>query len=652
MNTLKFLPIFLILNYVNIYSQNVEFPTWGQFSEYEKNMTVYEKDTTANAVILQEVGYSYTEDGGDYNIVTDFHIRIKILKKEGFENGNIKIRLYKEETLSKLKAITTNFVNGVPIRKEVLKSNIFNEKINENWNSVSFAFPDLQEGSILEYSYTKKSPYYYKFGGGWTFQSDIPTLKSTFYAKIPGFWNYNISTVNIKSQNVKQNILVKKCLQIGGATADCMFLELEETDVPAFIEEDFSLSKYNFLKKINFELKTITRTDGITIQYNKTWADTDKRIFADERFGKEYGITSVIKKQLPSNVINEPDELERAKKVYEFIKKYYHWNGEYELWKDFNAKKSFEAKTGSVTEINSMLINALLASGIQSDIALLSTRENGLVTKLFPVVSDFNYLIAHIKIGDKDYFLDATQPLLPFNMLPYECLNHDIRVFPKKADSYWVDYDPEPNNETNINALAHISPDGEITSQVRVSSSGYRALQKREAIDEEGEEKYIESKLNEHEDIELDNYKIENVENLAQNLIETFEMKTSSVLSTTDKLYISPYVYKEFEENPFKQVDRQYPIDFAYPRKYNFTIVMMLPEGYKAMDSGKNRKSYLPDLGGNLINIIEIQDNKITVKLSLTISDTVFNPEDYKIIKMVFAELIKFQEEKLILTKI
>ena len=54
----------------NLIAQKIDFPAWGDFSAYEKDMKVYEKDVNAHAVVLTEMGYSYVEDGGDYKINT------------------------------------------------------------------------------------------------------------------------------------------------------------------------------------------------------------------------------------------------------------------------------------------------------------------------------------------------------------------------------------------------------------------------------------------------------------------------------------------------------------------------------------------------------------------------------------------------------
>jgi len=91
-------------------------------------------------------------------------------------------------------------------------------------------------------------------------------------------------------------------------------------------------------------------------------------------------------------------------------------------------KTAIENKTGNSSEINISLINVLKSVDLNAELVLLSTRNNGFATKLYPVISEFNYVIAKLNNNDKIYLLDATSKLKPFGQLPYQCLNGYGRV--------------------------------------------------------------------------------------------------------------------------------------------------------------------------------------------------------------------------------
>src|SRR5690606_13980299 len=99
------------------------------------------------------------------------------------------------------------------------------------------------------------------------------------------------------------------------------------------------------------------------------------------------------------------------------IKTWFKWNQYYGKYSDEGIKRALEKRSGNVTDINLSLVAALSAAGVDAEAVVLSTRDNGMVNKLYPILSDFNYVIAKVNIDDQSYFLDATDPLLPFGLL-------------------------------------------------------------------------------------------------------------------------------------------------------------------------------------------------------------------------------------------
>ena len=85
-----------------------------------------------------------------------------------------------------------------------------------------------------------------------------------------------------------------------------------------------------------------------------------------------------------------------------------------------------------------LLYNLLSEQDINVTPILLSTRNNGLPTKIYPVISDFNYIIIRAIINGKQYFLDATNKYLEFGQIPFRCLNQYGRLLDFKKGSKWI----------------------------------------------------------------------------------------------------------------------------------------------------------------------------------------------------------------------
>ncbi len=156
-------------------------------------------DSSTNAVVVADVGNSkFIANTSEFTFSVIFteKKRIKIINKNGFDAATITIPLYvddnnKAEKLSDLNAYTYNLENGKVVETKVGKSSVFTEKHSKNWIYNKFTFPDLKEGSIIEYSYSVKSDFFFNLQP-WTFQGEYPVLWSQYKAGIPEFFKYVI----------------------------------------------------------------------------------------------------------------------------------------------------------------------------------------------------------------------------------------------------------------------------------------------------------------------------------------------------------------------------------------------------------------------------------------------------------------------------
>jgi len=648
-----FIIVLLISNI--IFSQKSKVYTFGKITQQEDHLNIYEKDSTANAVFLFENGKTVFEDTSDRIIIsTKYYAKVKIFNTEGFDNATIQIPIYhnkeSSEKVINIKAITHNSYQTTSLKQE----NIFTEKVNENRSVVKFTMPNIKEQSIIEYEYTLESPFKFNFKG-WSFQTDIPKLYSRFYALVPGNYVYNRSLVGNKRLSVNDAKIKKKCFRLPGFSreADCEELTYVMEDIPAFIEEDYMTSKKNYASRIKFEISEVRKFDGSTYKYTKSWQNVDKEFKTEKSIGKQLKKIDYIKKRLPQEIYDINDQLTKAQKTYNFIKNHFTWNSKIKLFKDVNVKEAFDKKIGNSTEINITLINALNAVGLNAEIVLTSTRNNGLPTKLHPVISDFNYGIAKIDIDGKTYLLDATNKLMPFGMIPYKVLNGYGRVMNFKKGSYWVDIEPKNNNTTRINMNLKINEDGDFEGLMHKSYDGYKALEKRNEIKLITEEKYLEDIENKDDKLNIDSYKISNLDNIDKPLTELFDITIDNENELNHKITIlNPFINSKISNNPFQLKERRYPIDFGYSRSFQFTLSLTIPANFKVSSIPKGVAFKLPNEGGNYTFNIGEKNNKITLISRYKINRSYFIPEEYPYLKEFYSQIIKTQNSLITLEKI
>ena len=165
--------------------------TFGKISQKENDLTIYARDSTANAVFLYERGETkFDQTSNNIIIRTKYYAKVKIFNKKGVANATITIPIFHNNRGSeKVKDIRGITHNGI-VKTSLQKDQIYTEKVSKKWSEVKFTMPNIKDNSIIEYEYTLESSFKFNFKG-WEFQSDIPKLSSEFYALIPGNYIYN-----------------------------------------------------------------------------------------------------------------------------------------------------------------------------------------------------------------------------------------------------------------------------------------------------------------------------------------------------------------------------------------------------------------------------------------------------------------------------
>jgi hypothetical protein len=344
-------------------------------------------------------------------------------------------------------------------------------------------------------------------------------------------------------------------------------------DIPAFVEEDYMTSKNNFLSSINFELSQYTNLNtGAKTKWTKEWKDIDYQLKSDDGFGSQMKKKSLFKDRLVPVVAGKTDSLEKAKAVYTYIQGAFKWNHDYNYESIDGISKALQSHSGSSADINLSLVAALNAIGIKAEAVLVSTRENGTVNPLYPVLSGFDYVVVKANIGGKSYLLDATDPLLPFGTLPYRCLNDKGRSFSLDNPSYWVDLNLPQKEKDTFNLDLTLQDDGKLKGTITHYSLGYEAYKKRTAIKKfNSVDEYVEDLASHLSKIKILKSDISNVDSVDMPIAEVYQVEVNLYDKINGgKLAFNPFFLDKVETNPFKLKDRTYPVDWGMPSEDTF----------------------------------------------------------------------------------
>jgi hypothetical protein len=656
------LSIFLFL-YTFLHAQKERSAKMGQTSLQELQMTYYEKDSSANALVLYEQGNYYRSKLKDFRFTTDYYHRVKIFNREGVKNATITLYTSNNhnEIISDIKAISYNLNDKQLIETTYLNDDqIYTSDVAKDHTKTTFTLPNVKPGTVIEYSYSISS--YSVNIRDWYFQSHIPKLMSEFDLAILGNYKYNVRFLGPHSLGKEDSFIDKSCIEMPeGQIAPCAAYYYGMKDIPGFKSEDHMLSKYNYLSRIIFDLESVSKLVKYTIggkddiikekitNYTKTWKDADKTLkkdFLNYQSSKEKN----FKKKIPSEILNEINQMTKAKRIYSFIQNHYTWNKINWISSNIKLKESFDKKVGSVDEINLSLYNSLQAADIESYITLVTTRDRKQPTTLFPALDDFNYIIVKVVINGNDYFLDATDKYLPFGTVPYRCLNGVARVFDFKKGSYWQHIPPNKINNSSLSSTILMNTDGNIEVTSNVVNSGYFANEIRHKYNLTGEEDYkkdIEIKL---VDFEIEDYSIKYSSDLEKPIKESFTLLSDDDFSTQNKISLKPFLISRVSSNPFKLKERLYPVDFGYNRSVTQRIIVEVPEGYEVTSIPDEAVIKLPNNGGSFVYKIQYVNNTIKIYSKYLISKKIYNPDEYNNLKDFFKQII-FAENSVIVFK-
>lgn len=623
------------------FSQKKRSTKIGTVSDKELQMTRYDKDTIANAVILLEHANYYIDEKRDYKKRTDFYYKVKILNKDGFSKATIEIPFFDKEKVINIKGITSNLSDKSIQQNHLIDSKVYEKNITEKWKEITFTLPNVKIGSVIEYSYSVISPY--SKIDDWNFQSDIPKKESNFTAAILGNWKYNIRLTGFQDLFRDNPSVKRNCVNVPGiGNGDCLSLDYSMKNIPSFKEEDYMLSKENYISKLTFDLKSFTDPKGHVKKYTKTWKDADKRLkydFLDNQTSKK----KYFKKNLNPTLFLIKNPTEKAIKVYQSIQNHFTWNGKYWPSKKVRVKDAFEEKSGTVFDINLALYNSLQAADIESYLVLSSTRNKAIPTKIHPIINDFNYLLVKAVINNKVYFLDATNKHLPFGMVEYLALNGDGRIMDFKNGSYWEPIQLSKRSSITIKAILELK-DNVLSGDLIISNNGYFAVNTREKISNTSTDDFIDDFESEHPNLEIDSFEFENLNQNNKPLIQTSKV-TFDDLNTENNFVINPFLINKYTVNPFKLNERKFPVNYGYPTVNTYILSLKLPEGYVVDNLPKKKIIALPNKGGRFMTTYKYADNNtITVYSRISINKKSYSSDEYYYLKEFYNQIIKLHD--------
>ncbi|MCU0383917.1 MAG: DUF3857 domain-containing protein [Cyclobacteriaceae bacterium] len=633
---------------------------FGKISVASFNVQSELIDPETPAIVLYEYADIYFDTEDTYQLMYEYHTIIKILKPEGLSEADVSIPIYKnekaKEKINWLRAASYTLADGQIREQSISKKDIFIEDPYKYTDEHKFSIPGASVGSIIEYRYSMQTPFILNLKT-WYFQNHLPKIKSGFTAKIPGNYLYNIALRGYLKLTTEETKIENDCVRIadyglsGKTGANCLVIHYEIETVPAFKEEAYMTSKENFLSAIRFELTQINRFNGSVDKLSKSWKDVESELITDKNFGIQLKKgTDFFKKNVKLKAV-ENDSLEAAKFIYDKIATHFTWNNTYGYTCEFGIEKAYQKSAGNIGDINLALVAALRANNFKADPMLLSTRSSGIVTELYPVLSEFNYVVAKLQLGGKFFLIDASSKL-PFGILPVKCLNGKGRVIPDKNSSYWQEIKTSTKFKTLKSIQFSLDENQFIHANGNFKYEGYKALEERSKRNKQTSLKDYQLQLFknfEHTEVLTFEEKDTNQDDLPYSY--NFKLKILPATENSDIIYFDLFMLSEKWINPFKLQERNYPVDFGAPMEETMVISLEWPETFILESAPKRVGKSLPNNGGIFLYDSNIINNKLNITFRFLINKTTFSSEEYFYLKEFYNTVLDLRNTPIVLKR-
>ena len=638
---------------------------YGKISPEDFAKKAYSIDSNASAVILADVGTINIigNSKGWFSYEFKHFKRVHILNKNGYGASNVEIDLYKsgnaEEQLENLKAVTYNLDAGkIAETKLDTKSGVFKDVRSKSHVVDKFTFPNIKEGSIIEFEYKVHSDFLFALEP-WDFQGEYPVLWSEINFSRPEFLGYVFLTQGLTAERTeserRDNFRVMDTR--GAGASDLIPIDANVTDyrwlmknIPALKEESFTSTIGNYIAKLDFQWTDI-RYPLTPQNVIGTWEEVCKSLLKADYFGADLNrnngwLGDVVKPLLAGAT----DETEKAKRIFAYVRDNFTCTFHSARELDQSLKNLVKTRNGTVAEINLLLTAMLKYADIKADPVLLSTRSHGFTYSVYPVLNKFNYVICLAHPNGKNIFLDASQPRLGFGRLTPDCYNGHARIVNEEATA--IEFSPDSLQEKKITSVLIATDEkGNIEGRMQQVPGYYESHSIREDVKEKGKDEFFKTVKKAYgQDVELADTKIDALDNLEENVNISYEFKLNE--AKEDIVYLNPMFGEGYKKNPFTSEQRVYQVEMPYTSDEIYTFSMSIPDGYVLDELPKSTMVKFNDEGDAVFEYrISESVGTISLRSRITIKRTVFMPEEYEVLREFFNLIVKKQNEQIVFKK-
>jgi Domain of Unknown Function with PDB structure (DUF3857)/Transglutaminase-like superfamily len=616
---------------------------WLPIAAADLQMTREPKAPGAAAIYLYR-----QEDRDDTIPGVSIYVRLKILSEEGRKYADVEIPFAKGiENVHGIDARTIR-PDGSIVRFDgaVYEKPILNAR-GVKLLAKTFTMPDVQVGSIIEYRYRHEDQRGFVFDSHWILSQDLFMRDAKFsllpYPYFSLAWSWPRGLPADTTTPVKERDRIR----------------LEAHDVPAFVSEELMPPENELKFRVDF-IYSEEKLEKDPDQFWKHYAShelSSLRKFLSQPKAMERAVAQIV----------QPTDSPEAKlrKIYARVQQMHNLTferkkSEQEEKRDkqtpaHDVEDVWNRGSGDAFELTYLFVALARATGLQADVALVSTRDRYFFNPRLMNPRELNSNLAIVTLDGNDRYLDAGVPFIPFGLLPwYETGVQGLRL-DERGGSWLTTPLPAPA-ASRIERTAQLKLDdqGTLTGKVTLRFSGlegaWRRAEERNE-DDTDRKQFLEDELRNSVpsgvEVALTNQPDWTVSEAP--LLAEYTVKVPGwAAAAGQRQLLKVGLFCNEDDHTFEHSTRTHPMYFDFPFQHVDDVSIEMPAGRRIGSLPKGQQ-----LGSKFFSYdltAENQDGRLHVKRDILVNLLLLDVKYYGQLRDFYQTVRSADEEQAVVT--
>lgn len=596
---------------------------------------------------LKEADITFDSDEQSIIAVLNYHVRVKVFDASHREASVVAIPYYFSnniEQVADIRAVTYHPSGEVyTLSRDAIRT----ININSRYSVKEFTMPQVEDGSVLEYSYQIRRRYIDELPDFYL-AHEVPTARAQVRVLYPQYLRYEVIQENYDGRvhHFSQKIDTSTAAKVFTVPQPAPLLR--ETwvarQVPALEDEAYISSINDYRGKLKFKLSEFGRPrQRLENSWDLVVAELRRNQNALEmarrnRSARETG--AAIARALDSQQAVQDS-------IFRYVNERSNFNGAQSPYSTTGDQPVLRGEPADQAAINQTLLAMLQGAGIEAWPMLISTREFGQINKSFPSFFQFNGQLVWSRIEGEEYFMDASFPHSQPNLIPVTTYN-ETGLLLRPEDYEWKEIRPSRSNfAISIKLKATLDANGNLSGTMHSESSGYpaQAVRQKFANGDRAEQIISQAVFDGYGNIRLASTQLENLHSYEEPVVFNTNFSIQNyATSFSNGLQFRPLVVGYLMSNPFNEGRRDLPVTLDAPEKLDLVFEISLPRGFGLEQGVQNHSVELP--GARLSESYDMEERLLRYGFHIDISRKRFGPELYPQLLNLYKRWVQLSNTK------